>query len=125
MREAPAPASTLCADGDPDTLKSRGPKTIRVTAALRVIAPLVACTDSGYVPRVRSGGADAATSTVSCEPPVPVMTAGANVAVPTDGGNPLTTRETSPSNPFAPVTETAYEALPPETRWPLTATPKP
>jgi hypothetical protein len=51
---------------------------------------------------------------VSCELPAPATVAGLNVADPTDAGNPLSDKATSPVNPFSDPTETVYAAAEPE-----------
>src|SRR4030081_3351449 len=77
--DADSPGRTDAAPGMADTVKSGGPLTSSVTAAVRDRRPLVALIRRGYEP----GASEPAVGTESVELPLPPPTvAGANVAVP-------------------------------------------
>src|SRR6516225_4012596 len=90
--------------------KSGGPETVRLAVAVRVIAPLVALTVSGYVPGARS----VAVVTDSWAVPAPLaITEGLQLHVACAADSPDRPSVTAPPNPFVLVTETVNVVLPP------------
>jgi phage baseplate assembly protein gpV len=99
---AALPALTVCADGVTPRLKSGGCEMTIDAVAVWVVVPLVPLIVSGYVP----GAAVAGVVTVSRDVPAAETTAGLNVAVQSDDGNPLSESATSDVKPFTPATVT-------------------